>query len=99
MKTTMARRTWTDVTIKAALIGTVILMYLDLRAVFTGAIALIAILTYLHVTVGELRTEFRDELRNINASLDRVETKIDEVRGYLKYSADSTKNDTPPGLR
>lgn len=62
-------------------------------------IALIALVTYLHVTVGELRTEFRDEFRNINASLDRVETKIDEVRGHLKYSADSTKNDTPPGLR
>ena len=28
----MARKTWTDVTIKAALIGAVILMYLDLRA-------------------------------------------------------------------
>ena len=65
-------------------------------AVFTGAIALIALLTYLHVTLGELRTEFRDEFRNINASLDRVETKIDEVRGYFKYSADAKKNDTPP---
>ena len=68
-------------------------------AVFTGAIALIALLTYLHVTLGELRTEFRDEFRKINASLDRVETKIDEVRGYFKYSAGATKNDTPPGLR
>ena len=65
-------------------------------AVFTGAIALIALLTYLHVALGELRTEFRDEFRNINASLDRVETKIDEVRGHLKYSADATKNDNPP---
>ncbi len=56
-------------------------------AVFTGAVALIALLTYLHVTLGEIRTEFRDELRNITNSLDRVETKIDEVSGYLKYSA------------
>ncbi len=63
-------------------------------AAFTGAIALIALLTYLHVTLGELRTEFRDELRNINASLDRVETKIDEVRGYYKYKSDATQNDT-----
>ena len=63
--------------------------------VFTGAVALIALFTYLHVTLGELRTEFRDELRNITNSLDRVETKIDEVSGYLKYSADSRKNDTP----
>ena len=68
-------------------------------AVFTGAVALIALLTYLHVTVGELRTEFRDEFRNINNSLDRVETKIDEVRGHLKYSADAKRNDTPMGLR
>ncbi len=64
-------------------------------AVFTGAVALIALLTYLHVTLGELRAEFRDELRNITNSLDRVETKIDEVSGFLKYSADSTENDTP----
>lgn len=63
--------------------------------VFTGAVALIALLTYLHVTLGELRTEFREELRNITNSLDRVETKIDEVSGYLKYSADSKENDTP----
>lgn len=64
-------------------------------AVFTGAVALIALLTYLHVTLGELRAEFRDELGNITNSLDRVETKIDEVSGFLKYSADSTENDTP----
>ncbi len=64
-------------------------------AVFTGVVALIALLTYLHVTLGELRAEFRDELRNITNSLDRVETKIDEVSGFLKYSADSTENDTP----
>ena len=64
-------------------------------AVFTGAVALIALLTYLHVTLGEIRTEFRDELRNITNSLDRVETKIDEVSGYLKYSADAKENDTP----
>ena len=64
-------------------------------AVFTGAVALIALLTYLHVTLGELRTEFKDELRNITNSLDRVETKIDEVSGYLKYSADATENGTP----
>ena len=62
--------------------------------VFTGAVALIALLTYLHVTLGELRTEFREELRNITNSLDRVETKIDEVSGYLKYSADSKESDT-----
>ena len=64
-------------------------------AVFTGAVALIALLTYLHVTLGELRAEFRDELINITDSLDRVETKIDEVSGFLKYGADSTENDTP----
>ncbi|MXZ73978.1 MAG: hypothetical protein F4Z03_02580 [Gemmatimonadetes bacterium] len=64
-------------------------------AVFTGAVALIALLTYLHVTLGEIRTEFREELRNITNSLDRVETKIDEVSGYLKFSAYSEENDTP----
>lgn len=51
--------------------------------VFTGAVALIALLSYLHVTMGVLRTEFRDEFRNIKNTLDRVETKIDEVSGYI----------------
>ncbi|MCY3553823.1 MAG: hypothetical protein OXH56_00745 [Gemmatimonadetes bacterium] len=47
-----------DTTIKAALIGAAVLMYLDLRA----------------------------EIRDLGNKIDRVETKVDEVRGYLKFS-------------
>ncbi|MXY50185.1 MAG: hypothetical protein F4Y38_12925 [Gemmatimonadetes bacterium] len=52
-----------DTTIKAALIGAAVLMYLDLKA------------------------EIRSEIRNLGDKIDRVETKVDEVRGYLKFGA------------
>jgi len=53
-----------DTTIKAALIGAAVLMYLDLRA----------------------------EIRHLGNKIDSVETKVDEVRGYLKF------NTAAPGL-
>ena len=105
-------------------------------AIFSGILAFIALLTYLHVTISgigaqvsglrtelkdeisELRTELKDEisglrtelkdeisglrtemradLKDIRASLDRVETKVDEVRGYLRYSPNATNSDSPP---
>ena len=60
----MDRRAWMDTTIKAALIGVAVLMYLDLRA----------------------------EVRDLGNKIDRVETKVDEVRGYLKF------NTSPPNV-
>ena len=54
----MDRKTWMDTTIKAALIGAAVLMYLDLKA----------------------------EIRELGNRIDRVETKVEEVRGYLKFS-------------
>lgn len=50
-----------DTTIKVALIGAAVLMYMDLKA------------------------EIRSEIRNLGDKIDRVETKVDEVRGYLKF--------------
>ncbi|MCY3771854.1 MAG: hypothetical protein OXG98_07535 [Gemmatimonadetes bacterium] len=57
-----------DATIKAALIGVAVLMYLDLKA----------------------------EIRDLRDKLDRVETKVDEVRGYLKFNASDPDMEFPP---
>ena len=63
----MDRYTWMDATIKAALIGAAVLMYLDLRA----------------------------EIRDLGNKIDSVETKVDEVRGYLKFNAAAPNMETP----
>ncbi|MCY3770575.1 MAG: hypothetical protein OXG98_00925 [Gemmatimonadetes bacterium] len=72
-------------------------------AIFSGILAFIALLTYLHVSISEigaetsgLRREIREDLKEVRFSLDRVETKVDEVRGYLRYNADTTNSDGPP---
>ena len=83
-------------------------------AVFTSVIALVSILTYLHVSlgtirdelryevgglrteIGSLRAEMREELKDTRASLDRVETKVDEIRGYLRFNPSATHNELPP---
>ena len=76
-------------------------------AVFTSIITLISVLTYLHVSlntirddlrgeVGSLRNEIRGDIRDLRASLDRVETKVDEVRGYLRFNASAPQDEPPP---
>jgi len=94
-------------------------------AVFTLVIALIALMTYLHVSlgslraeigslrtevrtetgslrtevrteIGSLRVELREGLREVRESLDRVETKVDEVRRYLGFNAASPPRELPP---
>ena len=46
--------------------------------------------------MGSLRAEMREELRDLRASLDRVETKVDEVRGYLRFNPSAPHNELPP---
>ena len=70
----MDRRAWMDTTIKAALIGAAVLMYLDLKA------------------------EIRSEIRNLGDKIDRVETKVDEVRGYLKFSTAAPGLESAPNM-
>ena len=70
----MDRKAWMDTTIKAALIGAAVLMYLDLKA------------------------EIRSEIRNLGDKLDRVETKVDEVRGYLKFGAAAPGMESVPNM-
>lgn len=66
----MDRKAWMDTTIKAALIGAAVLMYLDLRA----------------------------EMRDLGNKIDRVETKVDEVRGYLKFNAAAPGMESVPNM-
>ena len=67
----MDRKAWMDTTIKAALIGAAVLMYLDLKA------------------------EIRSEIRNLGNKIDRVETKVDEVRGNLKFNTSAPDMESP----
>lgn len=76
-------------------------------AVFTSIITLISILTYLHVSLGairdelrietgSLRTEIKAEIKDLRASLDRVETKVDEVRGFLRLNTSEPQDGPRP---
>ena len=50
----------------------------------------------LRTEMGKFRSEIRGELRDLRASLDRVETKVDEVRGYLGFNPSGSHNELPP---
>ena len=52
--------------------------------------------TELRIEMSSLRTEIRAEIKDLRASLDRVETKVDEVRGYLRFNASLPQNESLP---
>lgn len=52
--------------------------------------------TELRTEMSSLRTEIRGDIRDLRASLDRVETKVDEVRGYLRFNASATQDEPLP---
>jgi len=52
--------------------------------------------TELRTEMSNLRTEIRAEIKDLRASLDRVETKVDEVRGYLRFNASAPQDEPPP---
>ena len=39
--------------------------------------------------------DLRTEIRELGNKIDRVETKVDEVRGYLKFGASAPNNESP----
>lgn len=96
-----------DVTIKAALIGAAVLMYLDLKAEIRDV----------RVDLGDRidRVENRLEARidrvearieklelridKLELRIDRVETKVDEVRGYLKFYVAAPDENASPSDR
>ena len=80
---------WMDVTIRAALIGAGVMVYLDLKAEVRSV----------RVDLNDRIERVNDRIERVEAKLDRVETKVDEVRGYLKFDL-ATPNDNPaPGDR
>ena len=52
--------------------------------------------TELRIEMSSLRTEIIAEIKDLRASLDRVETKVDEVRGYLRFNASALQDEPPP---
>ena len=89
----LPRKPWIDVTIRAALIGAAVLVYLDLKAE----------IRYVRVDLGNRmdRMEARMDrietrIDRLEIKVDRLETKIDEVRGYLKFDMTAPNEDLPP---
>lgn len=46
--------------------------------------------------MSSFRTEIKAEIKDLRASLDRVETKVDEVRGYLRFNTSAPQDNPPP---
>ena len=87
---------WMDVTIRAALIGAGVMVYLDLKAEVRSVRV---DLNDRIERVNDRIERVNDRIERVEAKLDRVETKVDEVRGYLKFDL-ATPNDNPaPGDR
>ena len=93
-----------DVTIKAALIGAAVLMYLDLKAEIRDVrVDLGDRIDRVENRLGaridrlEIRIDKLDaRIDKLEIRIDRVETKVDEVRGYLKfYVAAPDENPSP----
>ena len=75
----LAHKPWMDVTIRAALIGAAVLVYLDLKA-----------------EIRSVRVELGNRMDRLEFKADRLETKIDEVRGYLKFDMTAPNEDPSP---
>ncbi len=86
----MSQRPWLDVTLKAALIGGAVLMYLDLRSEMRS------IRSETRAEINSIRSEMNSNRISLEDKIDSVETKIDEIRGYLKYNADVIREGNPP---
>ena len=46
--------------------------------------------------MSSLRTEIIAEFKDLRVALDRVETKVEEVRGYLRFNAAAPPNELTP---
>ena len=100
----LARKPWMDVTIRAALIGAAVLVYLDLKAE----------IRYVRVDLGNRMDRMESRMDRMESRMDRIETridrlevkvdrletKIDEVRGYLKFDMTAPNEDpSPPDMK
>lgn len=98
-----------DVTIKAALIGAAVLMYLDLKAeirdvrVDLGAridrvenrlgARIDGVVNGLGARIDGVENGLGARIDKLATRIDRVETKVDEVRGYLMFNVAAPKED------
>ena len=90
----MTRKPWMDVTIKAALIGAAVLMYLDLKAEIRN------VRVDLGARIDGVENGLGARIDKLETRIDRVETKVDEVRGYLKFNVTAPKEDpSPPDMK
>ncbi len=46
--------------------------------------------------MGSFRTEIKPEIKDLRVSLDRVETKVDEVRGFLRFITSAPQDEPRP---
>ncbi len=86
----LTRKPWIDVTIKAALIGAAVLMYLDLKAEIRN------VRVDLGARIDRVENRLGARIDKLETRIDRVETKVDEVRGYLKFNVAAPKEDPSP---
>ncbi len=86
----MVRRPWMDVTIKAALIGAAVLVYLDLKAEIRS------VRVDLGNRIDRVETRIETKVDRLETKMDRLETKIDEVRGYLRFDMTEPNENPPP---
>ena len=96
----MTLKPWIDVTIKAALISAAVLIYLDLKAEIRSVrVDLGARIDKLETRIDKLETRI-DKLETkvdlLAVRIGRVETKVDEVRGYLKFNVAAPTEDPSP---
>ena len=66
----MARKTWTDVTIKAALIGAVTLMYLDLGAEIRSV----------HTKIDQVENKLEASIDRVETKIDEVRGYLKSIR-------------------
>lgn len=86
----MVRRPWMDVTIKAALIGAAVLVYLDLKAEIRS------VRVDLGNRIDRVETRIETKVDRLETKIDRLETKIDEVRRYLRFDMTEPNENPPP---
>ena len=79
-----------DVTIKAALIGAAVLVYLDLKTEIRS------VRVDLGNRIDRVETRIETKVDRLETKMDRLETKIDEVRGYLRFDMTEPNENPPP---
>ena len=97
----MVRRPWMDVSVKAALIGAAVLVYLDLKAEIRSVrVDLGTRIDRLDTRMGTRIGRLETRMDRLETKVDGLETKIDEVRGYLGFDVtEPIENPSPTDVK